>query len=1111
MTMRRSYRHSLVWLFGFVATLLCQAVAQGGDNPPPRPYQPQVQPASEEGAQAIGAFQVPDGWSVNLVAAEPMLANPVALCIDEQGRFYVVETFRHYAGVTDIRRHMDWLDDDLSSRTVDDRRAMLRAKLGPDVMSYAVEHDRIRLIEDTDGDRIADRATVFSDGYDELAAGLGAGVLARRGDVYYTCIPALWKLRDEDGDGFAESRQILSEGYGVHIAFLGHDLHGLRFGPDGKLYFSIGDRGFHVDSGEAILAYPDTGAVLRCDPDGSNLEVFAYGFRNPQELVFDQYGNLFSGDNNSDSGDQARLVHIVESGDSGWRIGYQYLEYPNSRGPWNAEKLWYPHFEGQAAYIVPPVANLGDGPSGLTRDPGTGLPEAYRDNFFLCDFRGSPSQSGIRAFAVEPKGASFRMIKNEKFLWSVLATDVDFGYDGSLYLTDWIEGWRKTGKGRLYRLTPPETGTDSVVEQVGAIMAQAWEDREQDELIDLLSHPDQRIRQEAQLTLAERGVESISAFNEVAETSENQLARLHAIWGLGQIGRTERDALAVLDGLLGDDDAEVRAQAVKVLGDESRVEVVDTITDLLEDASPRVRFFAAVALGKLGAEGAVEEIVAMIRRDAAEDTYLRHAGVMGLLGTATTDRLVALADDANASARMAGVLTLRRRREPAVAEFLSDNDPLIVVEAARAIFDEPIEGAMAKLARLDVAQSDSEPLLRRVINANVRVGDPDSAGRLTTLALRDDVPEAIRVEAIKRLANWAQPENRDPLVGVWRPLKTRNPAPAAQAVRANLDAWLAPASSAIRQEAIRSVAMLRIAEAGPTLVAIARETQVDPETRVAAIQGLDRLGDPRLAEVVDATFEDDEPTVRIEAQRLLIKLQPEQALPIVEQVLQDGTIAERQGAIRILGSLRGDQADMLLLDALKAHINGSLEPELALEVLEAAQARQSGEIATLYGSYDQQRSQGGTADPLDRFAESLYGGDAANGSKIFYENSAVACLRCHMIGDQGGQVGPNLTEIARQRDRSYLLRSIAMPSAEIAEGYQTIIAAMEDGRIVTGVLRGDDGENLTVITAEAEVLTLPKDQIEESRRGESSMPADIITKLSRSELRDLVEFLSTLK
>jgi quinoprotein glucose dehydrogenase len=306
---------------------------------------------------------------------------------------------------------MNWLDDDLACRTVADRVAMYKKYLGDSFATYSVHHDRVRRIVDTNGDGRADQATVFADGFNDAATGIGAGVLARKDDVWFACIPGLWKLTDHDRDGRAEKRELLHDGYGVHVGFLGHDLHGLCFGPDGRLYFSIGDRGFNVTTREGkTLAVLDTGSVLRCEPDGSGLEVFASGLRNPQELAFDEFGNLFTADNNSDSGDKARWVYLVEGGDSGWRIGYQFIESPISRGPWNEEKLWDPDHAREAAYIVPPIANISDGPSGLAYDPGvTALSPEFRRHFFLADFRGSSGQSGIRTFAVEPSGASFKL------------------------------------------------------------------------------------------------------------------------------------------------------------------------------------------------------------------------------------------------------------------------------------------------------------------------------------------------------------------------------------------------------------------------------------------------------------------------------------------------------------------------------------------------------------------------------------------------------------------------------------------------------------------------------------------------------------------------------
>ena len=239
-------------------------------------YSPRVEASSDEGLQAMSKLELAEGIEASLWAAEPLLANPVCLYVDNQGALYVAETFRHHAGVTDMRNHMRWLDEDLAARSVDDRRAMFQRNEDDEgYASYAKEHERVRRIVDSDGDGRADSATVFADGFNDHAAGIGAGLLTHGGDLYYTCIPHLWRLRDEDRDGYADKREVLSEGYGVHVALLGHDLHGLRVGPDGKLYFSCGDRGFRVETENGVIEHTHAGAVLRCNMDGTGLEVFA--------------------------------------------------------------------------------------------------------------------------------------------------------------------------------------------------------------------------------------------------------------------------------------------------------------------------------------------------------------------------------------------------------------------------------------------------------------------------------------------------------------------------------------------------------------------------------------------------------------------------------------------------------------------------------------------------------------------------------------------------------------------------------------------------------------------------------------------------------------------
>src|SRR5262245_17490424 len=158
--------------------------ALSGDE---KPYEAKVAPASDEGLRAIPRIRVPKGLKVDLFAAEPLLANPVAFCFDNQGRVYVAETFRLHKGVTDNRGHMYWLNDDLACRTVADRVAMYKKHHARKFeKEYGTHHDRVRLIEDTDGDGKADRAAVFADGFNDPADGLGSGVLARGKQVWYT-------------------------------------------------------------------------------------------------------------------------------------------------------------------------------------------------------------------------------------------------------------------------------------------------------------------------------------------------------------------------------------------------------------------------------------------------------------------------------------------------------------------------------------------------------------------------------------------------------------------------------------------------------------------------------------------------------------------------------------------------------------------------------------------------------------------------------------------------------------------------------------------------------------------------------------------------------------
>ena len=212
---------ALAWVFSIVLAGQPAAWAGDGDKKSPsdsqsQPYSPPVAPASDEAKRAIRSFRVPSGLNVELFAAEPLLANPVAFCIDEKGTVYVAETFRLNAGVTDTREHMNWLDADLACRTVADRVAMYKKFLGKGFAEYNLQHDRVKRIVDRrrrrprpTGPRSSPTASTTR------PPESGPEVLARKDDVWFTSIPWLWKLRDTNSDGQADKRTLLHEGYGV--------------------------------------------------------------------------------------------------------------------------------------------------------------------------------------------------------------------------------------------------------------------------------------------------------------------------------------------------------------------------------------------------------------------------------------------------------------------------------------------------------------------------------------------------------------------------------------------------------------------------------------------------------------------------------------------------------------------------------------------------------------------------------------------------------------------------------------------------------------------------------------------------------------------------------
>ena len=1073
-----------------------------------------VAPASDEGLNAIKSFKFDEGLNCQLWAAEPLLANPVCFTQDEKGRWYVAETFRQHKGAEDDREHAEWRDEDIASESVEDRLAYMHKHV-PDpaqfAQKFATAEDRIRRVEDTTGSGVADKSTIFADGFRDAAEGIGAGLLTRGNEVWYTCIPSLWHFRDTKDTGTADVKEKLLTGFGVHFALIGHDLHGLRFGPDGKLYFSIGDRALRVMTKEGKeIAQTQSGSIMRCNPDGTDFEIFTTGVRNPQDLVFNERGDLFTGDNNSDAGDKVRFTYLVEGGDCGWRMAFQYLP---DRGPWMREKPWDEKVAPSVRYIVPCVLNVGNGPSGLSYNPGTGLSSKYYGNFYLSDFRGGAAASVVHEIHVEPKGA-FYTGTHRDWLKGMLTTDVQFGNDGSLYVLDWVASWGGVGKGRIYKFTDPNADK-ALQKETGKLISEGMTKRSDEELAKLLAHQDMRVRQAAQFELADRGAGSVKVFAAVAADTKvsNPLARLHAIWGLGQLGKTA-GALDALPALLSDSDSEVRAQAAKVLGNYKVASVADKLVSLLKDPENRVRFFSSISLGKLGDEAAFEPLCAMLAENDDKDPIVRHGGVMGLVGCATAEQIAAKVHDPSAAVRGAAVVALRRLESPLVAEFLKDADESIVLETARAIHDVPIQGALPALAALTTNPAIKDPnVLNRAVNANYRLGKAENAMALASLAADSRMPEKARKDALDALTLWAHPESKDRLLNQWRPIADRGDSDASAAITQNAAALFKDAPASIQETLATLAGKLSLKNVADPLANLASNKKTATATRVEAIKALAEFKDARVGDIARNAIHDSNLQVRAEGLLALAGADPAGAVSAIATVLDHGSVADKQGAFTALTQVQGRDATRLLsaqLDKLIAH---QLPPEIELDLIDAANAHDNEEIKNKLAQF--QSALPGN-DDLAKWRVAIAGGNAERGRKTFREKAETSCLRCHKcegVGDSS--VGPELTHIGSKKNRDYILESIVYPDKQIAEGFEIAVLTLQDGSIVAGRLAAHNDKELKIETTDEKgkltMVTVPVAQIKTRTRAPSPMPPNLTDFLSKSELRDLVEYLATRK
>ncbi|MDZ7694090.1 MAG: HEAT repeat domain-containing protein [Balneolaceae bacterium] len=1124
--MWRSFFHGALTLFFLFSMAACSQ-----EEPDPQIIKLTDQEAAQDAEQIRGEVttELAEGMELSLWASEKLLADPIGMDINNKGQAYITVTERSTSSEFDIRGHQNWMIESISWETVQDRQDFLHRELAPenseqndflqdhngdgshDWRDLTVEQEKVYTIEDSSGDGIADRSQLYiSDFSTEVSDVLGA-VLAHENDIYLGVAPDMWRTTDTDADGMSDTKTSISNGYHVHIGFSGHGMSGAEMGPDGRIYWGIGDIGFNVEGPDGkTWAYPDQGAILRSEPDGSNFEVFAAGVRNTHEITFDKYGNLISVDNDGDhAGEYERVVYLVNGSDSGWRANWQYGKYVDPKNNeykvWMDENYFKTRFEDQAAIHLPPIAPYHSGPAGMVYNPGTALSDKWDDHFFVSEFTGSPARSAIHGFTLEPSGASFELKSDQPIVEGILATGMDFGPDGSLYFADWIEGWDTKDKGRIWKVDTPSEANSEIRKETKQLLAEDFSNREVSSLTDLLSHEDMRVRMNAQFELAERGENQ--ALLDVISQSDNQLARLHGMWGIWELARQDINQIKPLVQYLEDEDAEIRAQAAKILRDERYEDAASNILPLLKDESLRVQFFATEALGRIGYEDAVQPIISMLEANNDEDVYLRHGGAIALARIGNNQALADLADHSSEAVRIAAVVALKRLEEPAVADFLDDESEFVVTNAARAINDDAhIEEAIPALAEmLDQQRFTNEPLIRRAINANLYSGSSTDADRLASFALRQDVPEELRVEAINTLSVWPDPSILDRVTGRHRGQIQNNRSAATEAIASLIDPIYNDGDESVKVALTEAVASLNYEPATSAVFALI-ENDPSANVKIAALNALQEMGYENMGEAVSIALDDNQQSVRMTALGIIPSLEIEESrkVELLSSVLGSGSYIEQQSALKALGEMNTESANDILEKQLTRLINGDIPSEIQLELIQAAKSSSSPSLQALVDQYESSKQKG---DMAARFKETLRGGNAQEGAQIFYQNNAAQCIRCHAIGGRGGDVGPELANIGNLLNREQLLESLVDPGARIAPGYGSIAVTLENGETTQGILREETESYVVLQSSDGERQQIQKDRITERTNSPSAMysMSDILTK---NQIRDLVEFLA---
>ncbi|MBC7853554.1 MAG: c-type cytochrome [Pirellulaceae bacterium] len=960
--------------------------------------------------EAIKKMTVPEGFTVELVASEPDIMNPVAMTIDERGRFWITESLEYP-----------------------------RKSPGPG-------KDRVKVLEDTDGDGKADKFTVFADGLN-----IPSGIAVGHGGVWVANSPDLLFIQDTDGDGKADKSEVVVTGFGRDDT---HELpNSLTWGPDGWLYglngvFNRSDVKYPMSSKHYKENHPGwqfTCALFRIHPRTREFQVFCEGTSNPWGVAFDPEGSAFISACVID-----HLWHLTETG-----------YYHRQGGPyppftWKIESI-VKHKHQKAAYC------------GIHYFDSDAYPEKYRDKLYMGNIHGGC----INVDKLQRDGSTYFATPEPDFL---TANDAWFmpvvqktGPDGSLYILDWYDRYHcyqdanrdPAGidrlKGRLYRVrykeTPRAKGFDLAKET-------------DDQLVERLGAKNDFIRSTAQRLLIERNTEAWNEYRHlppevripatlaklqdlVLNAKAARLSRIHAL-GV-------RLACPPLDAvfhqkLLDHEDPTYRAWGVRAAGNMPKApkNIRTKLLALAHDPSSDVKLQVAIAAPKL--QG-IEPLSVLI-------DVLRNCGDDKLIPHIVWQNLHPLLEE-NPSPFLTAAKQPDFLRSPHVAEFLPRAAERIL---GRKKFEANAVAGLVEITR-DASPKNAQRLLA-LLGTKVQSGElrgeqlkqlQEALAETLQPLLADPALHPAGDEAALLAASWGDER------GIKRARQTFSVNGLQNDYRIR---GLAALISGGDKELLPLVADALTGSVSPV--------QDPSDFRGKLLAMLGKLDDPKVADIVLAAYAKLEPDVKPKAIQLLTQ-RTTWAKKLVESIGEKKIPAE---------ALNVNQVRQLL--------------SLNDKELTSAVSKHWGTVRT---TRDPQREE--IVAQMKQLIRKTPG-DATRGIAVYTK----VCGQCHKMYGEGQEVGPDITLNGRS-SFDQLLSNIFDPSLVIGASYQARLIKTTDGRVLTGLLAEDSPQRVVLKVQGGKQEIIPREDVEMMKISELSlMPQDVEKTLKPEEIADLFAYIT---